>query len=202
MAVPNEASEETHPRTPDASWLSDSKALSATTPMGQVGGNVSKEFASPASSLREPLAQRRKGQRHQASVQHPMTPERRLLVSDSRTELRDERSPPGRYGYTSPPASGGAVGEDPRSESFLDTAQSLAGGSNDRDDQVSIGSFSESEIGGDSFRDETEGGKGRFEGDAEVSLVEGTPRQRGVGSGESLAGFYAPLPVNCCSMNL
>ena len=188
-------------RTPKSSWLSDSKALSATTPMGQAGGNGSKDFASPTSSLREPFAQRQNEQRHRGFVQQPTTPERYPLLPDSRIELRDERSPPGRNDITSPAASGGVAGEGPRDESFLDSAQSLDCPSNDRDEQVSIGSFSESEIGGDSFRDEREGGKGEYEGDADVSLIEGTPRQRGVGCGENLAGFYAPLSVRRSSNN-
>lgn len=203
IVAPNEASEETNaPRTPNSPWFSDSKSLSAPTPMGQAGGIGSRDSVSPTSSLREPLAHRRKEQRHQVSVRQQGTPERHPLVPDSRTELRDERSPPGRYGNTSPAASGGVVGEYPRDESFLDTAQSLDGDRSDHGEQVSIGSFSESEVGGDSFRDEREGDKGRYEGDADVSLVEGTPRQRGVGSGENLAGFYAPLPVRSYSMSL
>ncbi|CAM9914668.1 unnamed protein product, partial [Laminaria digitata] len=196
IVAPNEASEETNAtRTPNSPWFSDSKSLSAPTPMGQAGGIGSRDSVSPTSSLREPLAHRRKEQRHQVSVRQQGTPERHPLVPDSRTELRDERSPPGRDGNTSPAASGGIVGEYPRDESFLDTAQPLDGDRSDHGEQVSIGSFSESEVGGDSFRDESEGDKGRYEGDADVSLVEGTPRQRGVGSGENLAGFYAPLPV-------
>ena len=195
IVVPNQVSEETHPRTPDLSWLSDSKALSATTPMEQAGGKGSKDFTLPTSSLREPLAQRGEEQRHEVSVRQPMTPERHPVVPNPRTELRDERSPPGCYCNTSPAASGNVVGEDQRDESFLDTAQSSGDDRSDHDEQVSIGSFSESEIGGDSFKDGSEEGKCRHEGDADVSLIEGTPRQRGVGSGENLAGFYAPLPV-------
>ena len=196
MALRNEDPEEINPRTPNSSRLSGSEGHSATTPMGwRTGEHGSKKSVSPASSVREPLAPRRKEQRHKLSARHPMTPERHSEVPPSRGKFGAERTPPGRCGYTSPATSGGITGEKLRDESFLDTAQSLDGDGGDHGEQVSIGSFSESDIGGDNFRDEDGRREGTYEGDADVSLVEGTPRQRVVGSGETMSGFYAPLPV-------
>lgn len=61
--------------------------------------------------------------------------------------------------------------------------------------EPSIGSFSDSNASCSRFGHEDEEGQRAERQEADVSLVEGTPRRRGVGSGEGLAGFYAPLAV-------
>ncbi|CAM9419889.1 unnamed protein product, partial [Hapterophycus canaliculatus] len=165
-------------------------------------------FMPPPPSRQPSLATRAKDQRHQ----HALTPDALTLPRKSPTPECRRRDPSSTNHRPTRPAFRDRTnegrdngGDDSRDQNTPSKASARGycsggggGGGVGYNEQASIGSFTESEGGEsrveDSFRNGCHRG-GKENGDGS-SLVEGTPRRRGVGSGkDDLGGYYPPLQV-------
>lgn len=160
----------------------------------------------PPPPRRSSLAKHGYGRRHQElRAEEAFTPPRKPSMPERRRRSGSSNNPrparPALRDRTNGWFNGGDDSRDGKSPSEAPARGHRGGGGKSSagyNEQASIGSFTESEAGGsrlgDSFRDGC--GWGDKENGDGSSLVEGTPRRRGVGSGkEDLGGYYPPLQV-------
>lgn len=129
-------------------------------------------------------------QRQQRSPRQTATPGRSQLVEKRPWRYHSKNTSAERYGSMAEGA-----GSRPRDESIHDSPMANGGGTERYYEQASIGSFSESEIHHSTVSNCSAERRAQTEAEADISLVEATPRKRDARPGADLAGFYAPLLV-------
>lgn len=202
LSLNDEDAPEEATRTSNASRFSVFRRESALA-CGNVGEGIGiKDLRPPPPAPQRPLGKHQKAQIQQVSARQSTTPERHHTLNTRDCAERCSSMPterlPDKATVTMFDQNETAPGDD----LLLDPLRAHSRVAGEYNQQVSIGSFSESEICCSRFGHEGEGVAGDDQKKADASLVEGTPRRRGVGSGEDLAGFYAPLLVRAPAAQL
>lgn len=166
---------------------------SFTSPCGVETGASGAEELMPPPPPQLPLGYKQSDQqfqRQQRSPRQTATPGRSQSVEKRSWRHHSKNTSAERYGRM-------AEGTEslPRDELFDDSPMANGGGTERYYEQASIGSFSESEINHSSVSNCSAERRAQTEVEADISLVEATPRKRSVRPGADLAGFYAPLLV-------